>query len=695
MSGPWAKYAAAPAAEAGPWTKYSAPEKVEAPVDFDRVFEDPAGSSMAAEGFTAPAGSSESPSRATNSVARITGRLARAAITGLTSLPELMANASLELYDVGAAGVEKVTGIPQTRYSRNQVGVRGLLDMAGLPKGGDAFGRVADDAAAGMAGAGGTIGLGRLMYNAADDVVSATGNVLAQQPLLQTLSSATGPAAATTTKESGGGPAAQVVAGLAGAVAPGAVAYSGPATVRGLMRGGEDGRELVESNLKTFAKAGYGTPTVGQASEGRIPRAIESVTAKTPGGAGRMSAKADAGAAGLNQRVEKLADELAQGATSAQTGKKITDSVEGFKDGFKKLQTTLYERLDQHVPKGTPVDVTKTKEALASLNADIPGAPNLSKWFKNEKIQGIDAALAKDLELAETTGKLPYEAIKKLRTLVGGELADSSLLADVPKSKWKALYAALSDDLGTAAKGAGKDATEAWEWANQFSRTQIARLEQVAPIVGKDAPEKVFQAAMSGTKEGATNLKATLDMIPKTERKAVASTVLRRMGLANPSNQDDLGEAFSTETFLTNWNKLSGDAKNVLFDRLGGDYRKSLDEVAKVASNLREGSKVFANPSGTQPAVSGQIALGGALLAPFMGSPEVAVGIAATALSANGAARLMSNPDFVKWLARATKAPTGTIAGELNTLGQISSKWEEADKKAAAAYVKAASKAPR
>lgn len=625
--------------------------------------------------------------------ARVAGRVARAGIVGLTAIPELASNAILELYDLGAAGVEKVTGVPRTRYSGNQMGVRGALDRIGLPKGEDALGRVVDDVAGSMAGAGGFMGLGKLMYNTAGDVVSRVGGVLKDQPILQTLSSIAGTGAASTTREAGGGPGAQVAAGVLGALTPAPFAYGGPEVVRHLMRGGEEGRKIVEGNLKTFQKAGYGTPTVGQASEGRIPRAIESVAAKTPGGAGRMAAKAEAGAAGLNTRVEQLADDLAAGATSAQTGRKISESVEGFKEGFKKLQTTLYERLDQHLPKGTPVDVSKTKAALAKLNEDIPGAPNLSKWFKNEKIQGIDAALQKDLDLAETTGKLPYEAIKKLRTLVGSELADHSLLADVPKSKWSALYAALSDDLGSAAKASGKDATEAWEWANRFSRTQLQRLEQVAPIVGKDAPEKVFQAAMSGTKEGATNLKATLDMIPKDSRKAVASTVLRRMGLANPSNQDDLGEAFSTETFLTNWNKLSSDAKGVLFDRLGGDYRQSLDEIAKVASNLREGSKVFANPSGTQPAVSSQIALGGAVLAPLMGSPEVAVGIGVTALSANMAARLMTHGPFVKWLAETTKAPVGAITGKLNTLAQTSAKWEAEEREAAEAYLKEARKA--
>ena len=48
-------------------------------------------------------------------------------------------------------------------------------------------------------------------------------------------------------------------------------------------------------------------------------------------------------------------------------------------------------------------------------------------------------------------GKLPYEAVKKLRTLVGAELENPSIVSDVPRSKWKAVYAALSDDLKNAA----------------------------------------------------------------------------------------------------------------------------------------------------------------------------------------------------------------------------------------------------
>lgn len=673
MAGPWERYAQASETPAGPWAKYgnvSTAEEAPPATFFGRMFEGDAN----ADKPLLERGTNAMVLDAGKSVARQVGLTARAGLRGLASIPAMVGD---------AAGM------------RSSAAVEGLSDLMHLPRPENATERVSQDVASGMAGGGGMIGLGRMMYNSASSVASRVGDLLKSQPLLQTISNITGPGAASVTREAGGGPGAELVAGVVGAVAPGAAGSGTPEVIRRLMRGGEEGRQVVEQNLKTFQSSGYGTPSVGQASEKRLPRAIESVTSKTPGGAGRMQDTAEKGAEGLGGRVEKLADELAQGATSAQAGRKISDSIEGFKDGFKKLQGELYGRLDQHLPKDTPIGVSKTQAALKELNADIPGAPNLSEWFKNAKIQGIDAALEKDLKVAGETGKLPYEAIKKLRTLVGGELADSSLLADVPKSKWKALYAALSDDLGEAARAQGKDATEAWEWANQFSRTQLARLEQIAPVVGKDAPEKIFQAAMSGTREGATNLKATLDAMPKEARKTVAATVIRRMGLATPGKQDDLGEAFSAETFLTNWNCLSGEAKTQLFDRLGGTYRESLDEVAKVSSNLREGSKVFANPSGTQQAVSGQVAGGGALVALLTGHPEVAAAIGGATVAANQTARLMTNKDFVQWLAKSTRAPTGALGAELNTLAEISGKWNAEDKAAAADYLSAARKLPQ
>jgi hypothetical protein len=44
----------------------------------------------------------------------------------------------------------------------------------------------------------------------------------------------------------------------------------------------------------------------------------------------------------------------------------------------------------------------------------------------------------------------------------------------------------------------------------------------------------------------------------------------------------------------------------VLFSPLSKEMTADLDKIAKVASNVREGSKVFANPSGTTQALASE-----------------------------------------------------------------------------------------
>ncbi len=136
--------------------------------------------------------------------------------------------------------------------------------------------------------------------------------------------------------------------------------------------------------------------------------------------------------------------------------------------------------------------------AERDLNASIAGAPNVAKLFQNSLIQGIEAALGKDIggaeaalqrpEVREQAGTLrkqlldqaqqaraenmrlqalgmrasqpvaspqqideqvktaiagmadnqiPYQALTKLRTVVGKELDNYSLADSVPRDKWK------------------------------------------------------------------------------------------------------------------------------------------------------------------------------------------------------------------------------------------------------------------
>jgi len=194
-------------------------------------------------------------------------------------------------------------------------------------------------------------------------------------------------------------------------------------------------------------------------------------------------------------------------------------------------------------------------------------------------------------------------------------------------------------------------------------------------------PEKIFNAVMSGTRDGGTTLRAVMQSLPKEGQRAVTAAVIKRMGLATPGMQDAGGEVFSANTFLTNWNRVSPEAKCALFNRHGLGFSENMDKIARVASRLREGSRVFANPSGTANralAYSYGAGLAGTgAAAAFTGTVFPFVLTALSGLAGNAAARAMTNPRFVTWLARTTEMPAGEVLQQVNILKGIAERTGE------------------
>jgi len=501
-------------------------------------------------------------------------------------------------------------------------------------------------------------------------------------------------------------------------MAPAIVATSAQAITRAGFRGGEQGRQTVERNIQTFRKVGT-TPSVGQATENRAARGAESLLARTPGGAGPIVRKAEQQADEIAEGIERQAAKLVRKTSAEQAGRQIQRGVSGeggFVDKFKAQQTKLYDELDKFIPSSQRISVEKTQAALKNLNQNIEGAENVSKFFQNAKIKGIESALTKDIEARPELddaaadileairkvdpvkaeqfsaelfrdGKLPYEAVKKLRTLVGREMADAGIASDVPRSKWKALYGALSEDLGQSVEG-NPAAKAAWTRANNYTKAGMRRIESIESVIDKNGgPEAVFRAATSGTKEGATTLRAVMQSVDDEGKKMISATVLRRLGIAKAGVQGELGDKFSTESFLTNWNLLSPEAKRSLFDRYGPSFRNDMDHVAKVAANLREGSQVFRNPSGTGQATAQAATVGGLAASLITGQLGTAGAIAGGVTGANLMSRLMTNPKFVRWLAVSTKMPPGAYANQVTTLLQQGKNTGDEDLVQAALYL--------
>jgi hypothetical protein len=478
---------------------------------------------------------------------------------------------------------------------------------------------------------------------------------------------------------------------LAGQVSPATAALT-----RGAIRGGEAGRQNMIDTVQSFRDLGA-EPTLGQATGNRPIQFVESGLSKLPGSAGVMAKAAGAQASDIGEGVNSLVSELSPSGTSPErAGRAISEGVTGeggFRDQFRATAQKLYNQLDSHIPQSTPVPVSNTMKTLNGLSAPAPGATATSELLANSKITAIRKALNADsgtttdsLTNTTQTGTLPYSALSRIRSQVGGMLSDNELISDIPKGQLKQLYGAISSDMENAANAAGPKAAQAFSRANNYYKAGLDRLDTLSDVVNKGGPESMFNAALSGTKDGATRLRSVMQSLEPADQQTVAATVLKRMGNAAPGAQDATGSVFSPQTFLTNWNKMSPEAKSALFDRFPNGLRDKVDNIADVASNLRDGSKVFSNPSGTAGA-SHQISdlakvLGAAGVAWHeTGGWQVPAGVVGSAGVANVLARSLTSPKVVDWAARPTDFSTpGQQAALIAAPANLSSQQQQRDR---------------
>ncbi len=652
-----------------------------------------------------------------------------------------------------------------------------LADRLGMRRPETASERVVSDVGEALTGTAATMGLGGLvreggnvLAGAAPGIRNRLAELLLSQPGAQAISTATGAAAGGATREAGGGAGLQMLAGVAGGLAPGAATSVLPGVTGGALRAqgavptlaaGATRRALrgrdvkaVSDRVEQFAAANT-NPSVGQATGSRSAQTLESYLAKSPGSAGRMAALADQQAQGARQLTDDLSDSIAtRGAdlTPTQVGASVQKGIygpDGFVDRTKAVSDRLYGEVERHLPPQSPVQVNNTRAALRALNSSVDGAPAVSRFFQNARIQGIEQGLLEDTtggaalltqpgvhadveayrqylqaQAQEATqrnaqrrmlgmtnfepvstpaqieqnvrttlgnmadGSLPYEALQKLRTLVGHEVDGALFSGDGRKAKWDALYSAMTKDMEAAA--VTPQAKQAWQRANNYYRMRMQRLGHIEDIVNKNGgPEAAYQSMFSGARNGATPLKRVMDALQPKSRAEVAAAFLQRMGRATKGNQDATADAFSMQTFLSNWADLSPEARKQLFSnaRFGSDYVANVDKLAQMAGAIKEGGKAFANPSGS----GGQVALGATiggtgvfaaqqLMSGNLSGAAMAIGSGLAYVGANNAtARLMTSPRVVKWLAHHTQRDTGDTLGTLMSIQALRQIGREED----------------
>ena len=451
------------------------------------------------------------------------------------------------------------------------------------------------------------------------------------------------------------------------------------ATIRGALRGGETGRQALQQNVDDFARAGS-TPTVGQGANNVRSRYSEAALRNLPGSAGVVRGRLDQQADEIGAGVEKIASKLSAAQGGERAGRAVVEGItgpSGFMKRFKAQSNQLYDEVERQLPPGTAVAPSSTQQVLAELTTPIQGAANTSGLLLNSKVAGIAKAFGDDL--AANGGTMPYEAMKRLRTQLGEVIGDSVLSPDAPTRQLRRLYGALSDDMTAAAVATGNPrAIQAASRANNYYRAGMKRVDDIERVIDKNGGfEKVYSALYSSGKEGGTTLRKVMSSLDGQAQRDLAATTLRRLGKANPSAQDDVGELFNPETYLTNWNRLAPEAKRALFDRFGPSFSKDMDAVASATAKIRATNQTMQNPPQTA-VVGAQLGAFGALAWNLLKMDmTTAAGIGAGLAGTNVTARAMTHPAFVKWLAGTTRVPPAALPSQLAVLAAMSKKDPE------------------
>jgi hypothetical protein len=566
-------------------------------------------------------------------------------IAGLVGLP---VDTAENIYNLGKAAVGTLSGRPQDfplvgGTPGGSQSIATLLERAGIrttnPR--------PDDPASRMLSTAGTIAGGSMIPGAGvrGTAAAATGGALAGEALgpEYTGLGALSPAAGT-----------RVLAGAKNAIA----AKTAP-------------------TVETFKQAGT-MPSVGQATDNVFLHGLENLAAKFPGGSGVMKGF-------IENQQRQMGTQARTGVPTEAAGRAIEAGIRG-EGGFLERTKAQWAQLDNAVaakiPKGATFQPSNTVQALDELTTPIRGAEKSTGTPLDARIVAIKENLLADLQA--NNGQMPFEALRKIRSRVGAQI-DDALVQGAKSGEMSKLYGALSKDLETAATQAG--AGREFARQNNFYRTRMDRIESVLDrVIGKGKqPEDIFKAINPTDPDQANKLRATLRSLTPSERKVISEAVVNRLGRATPGRQDELGEVFSSETFLTNYNKLSPGAKAQLFP--DPPLRENVEKIAKASASIRAGKGIYANPSGTAGSFAAYSVYASPIASIATGSlAPVAAGAGAAGTAYLGA-KMLTSPKVVEWLAKPIKPTSVEAAAHLSRLGVIYNQSDPELKAELAQYV--------
>lgn len=301
----------------------------------------------------------------------------------------------------------------------------------------------------------------------------------------------------------------------------------------------------------------------------------------------------------------------------------IDDNIASQISGQGRINGEVAERLRNPRSNITLADLRAIRSEIGRAMSNW--TPDAQNTLDKTQLRQLYAATSRDMEIALET--LANRAA--LRTQLGNNRADH-----VP--------------VQVAREAAG--ALRAFRTADRYFRMSQESLDRFSQVLNAGSPEmaarRVVSAATAGDKGNIRLLRTAMSGLRPDERAEIASMVVRQMGEPVPSARGIVQESgFSPSSFVTRYNKMSEEARNLMFTP---EHRQALDQLFRVANRLAN-LEALANTSrsGTNTINMGGALAGMSSLAHGDFVTPLAIGVGGTATSL-----LMSSPRYTNWMTR-------------------------------------------
>lgn len=379
-------------------------------------------------------------------------------------------------------------------------------------------------------------------------------------------------------------------------------------------------------------------------------------------GRGPVTRAAEATTEGLQLAAQRAADATGQVKSPFEIGLSLKDAAASFATKTSQRGGQLYDRV-RNQAEGL---VFRPLNAAKTIDREIDF---LRK--KNDPTDPLLRYLEDKRNQLSTTGGFDYDGAKQILSDLKTDhrVKDDLLRVTSARETLGRVARAMEEDVtGTMANAGREGAANAFKTANAYWRQRVETLDDaLQPILGPEAtPERILDsvnAMARGGKGGVQRLVRVINSLPEEDRGNIRATIVDRLGRAKAGMQDAGGEVFSPAEFLTNWNKMSPEAKSALFGR-DKKLSQALDDIAILADSTKQAQR-FVNQSQTAGAqnyanlfnvMAGAGVIGGATATGAgnfgVAFTSIVLPLVLTRLSANA----LTSQRLVRYLANAPKS---------------------------------------